>query len=132
MKKAQNYPKKVSGNSGASLCELVVNVCFFLSTAGGPDRKLELLKVRLHFYDLFTVASPRPGASIPALKVAFALKSFFLKVDVQVFVSCSTSSSDNLRRRCDYMTEEQGCQRFHSSQDSRGSPLSRRTFSYFV
>lgn len=74
MKKAQNYTKNVSGISGATLCE--VNVCFLLSTAGGPDRKFELLKVRLHFYDLFTVASPRPEALIPALKVAFALKSF--------------------------------------------------------
>lgn len=75
-KKLKIIQKKVSGNSGASLFELVVNVCFFLSTAGAPDRKLELLKVRLHFYDLFTVASPRPEASIPALKAAFALKSF--------------------------------------------------------
>lgn len=75
---------------------------------------------------------PSPRSFNSCFKGGLCFEKLFLKVDVQVFVSYSISSSDNLRRRCDYMTEEQGCQRFHSSQDSRGSPLSRRTFSYFV
>lgn len=131
-KKLKIIQKKVSGNSGASLFELVVNVCFFSVYCWCSRQKVGASKSQTALLWSLYCGKPSPRSFNSCFKGGLCFEKLFLKVDVQVFVSYSISSSDNLRRRCDYMTEEQGCQRFHSSQASRGSPLSRRTFSYFV